>query len=54
MNPIEMAFAKLKAPAPAASPNRRCSCRRIGELLDRFPPCECANFFQAAGYQRSM
>jgi hypothetical protein len=38
MNPIEMAFAKLKAPAPAASPNRRCSCRRIGELLDRFPP----------------
>jgi transposase len=55
MNPIEMAFAKLKAllrQQPARTVDALVE--RIGELLDRFPPCECANFFQAAGYQRSM
>jgi hypothetical protein len=27
--------------------------KRIGSLLDRFLAHECANFFHAAGYQRS-
>lgn len=26
---------------------------RIGQLLDRFLPTECADYFRAAGYQRS-
>jgi putative transposase len=28
--------------------------RRIGELLDRFTPDECANYFAAAGYGDSF
>ncbi len=55
MNPIEMAFAKLKAllrQAPARTVHDLV--QRIGNLLDRFHPTECANFFHAAGYQRSM
>jgi hypothetical protein len=27
---------------------------RIGELLDRFSPGECANYFRAAGYADSL
>ena len=27
---------------------------RIGALLDRFTPDECANYFQAAGYGDSF
>ncbi|MDR7157241.1 transposase [Sphingobium xenophagum] len=55
MNPIEMAFAKLKAllrQEPARTVDALVE--RIGNLVDRFPPHECANFFPAAGYQRSM
>lgn len=55
MNPIEMAFSKLKAllrQEPARTVDALV--QRIGNLLDRFPPHECANFFHAAGYQRSM
>ncbi|WP_414714352.1 IS630 family transposase [Sphingobium sp.] len=55
MNPIEMAFAKLKAllrQEPARTVDARTE--RIGQLLHRFIPRECANFFQAAGYQRSL
>jgi transposase len=54
MNPIEMAFAKLKAllrQEPARTIDALID--RIGNLLDRFLPTECANFFEAAGYQRS-
>ena len=54
MNPIELAFSKLKAllrQEPARTVDALT--RRIGELLDRFIPAECANFFHAAGYQRS-
>ena len=54
LNPIEMAFAKLKAllrQEPARTIDALVS--RIGHLLDRFPAIECANFFQAAGYQCS-
>lgn len=54
MNPIEMAFSKLKA-LLRQQPARTVDCLidRIGTLLDHFPPTECANFFHAAGYQRS-
>jgi transposase len=50
-NPIEMAFSKLKALL------RKASARTIGGLwdaigrfLDLFPPQECRNYFNAAGY----
>jgi len=55
MNPIEMAFSKLKAllrQEPARTIDALID--RIGNLLDRFIPTECANFFEAAGYQRSL
>jgi transposase len=55
LNPIEMAFAKLKAllrQEPARTVDVLID--RIGNLLDRFIPNECANFFHAAGYQRSI
>ena len=53
MNPIEMAFAKLKAilrHEPARTVDALI--QRIGQLLPRFALQECANFFYAAGYQR--
>lgn len=55
LNPIEMAFAKLKAllrQEPARTVDTLIA--RIGSLLERFQPDECANFFHAAGYQRSI
>lgn len=55
LNPIEMAFAKLKAllrQEPARTVDTLIA--RIGNLLDCFRPEECANFFNAAGYQRSI
>ncbi|MBB4861117.1 transposase [Novosphingobium chloroacetimidivorans] len=54
MNPIEIAYAKLNAllrQEPARTVDALVD--RIGKLLDRFLPDECANFFHAAGYQRS-
>ena len=51
MNPIEMAFSKLKTLLRQAPERTRDGLwRRIGELLDRFTPDECANYFAAAGY----
>jgi transposase len=51
MNPIEMAFAKLKTLLRQAPERTRDGLwNRIGELLDRFTPDECANYFRAAGY----
>ena len=51
MNPIEMAFAKLKTLLRQAPERTRNGLwNRIGELLDRFTPSECANYFRAAGY----
>ena len=55
MNPIEMASPKLKAllrQEPAQTIGGLVE--RIGDLLDRFLPDECASFFHSAGYQRSM
>lgn len=55
MNPIELAFAKLKG-LLRQDPARTIDTlwRRIGKLLDAFTPTECANFFSHAGYQHSI
>ena len=55
MNPIEMAFAKLKA-LLRQDPARTVDAlvQRIGDIVDCFLPAECENFLHAAGYQRSM
>jgi transposase len=51
LNPIENAFAKLKALLrKAAERTVERLWRRIGLLLDTFTPRECANYFAAAGY----
>ena len=52
LNPIEMAFSKLKA-------HLRKACARtydevwqsIGQICDMFSPNECRNFFNACGYE---
>ena len=50
-NPIEMAFAKLKALLrKAAARTVHGLWAAIGRLLDCFTPAECINFFAAAGY----
>ena len=51
MNPIEEMFSKLKRLLRKA--NERtvdATWRRIGKLLDNFPPAECANYIRGAGY----
>ena len=54
LNPIEMAFAKLKT-LLRQTPERSVEglWRRIGQLLDHFKPDECQNYFKAAGYGQS-
>lgn len=55
MNPIEMAFAKLKTLLRQAQERTRDGLwQRIGTLLDQFTLEECANYFQAAGYGDSL
>src|SRR3546814_569510 len=51
LNPIEMAFAKLKALL------RKCAARTIqelwhaiGQICNLYDPDECLNYFKAAGY----
>jgi transposase len=54
LNPIEQAFAKLKALLRKAAPRTVESLWTvIGESLSAFPPNECANYLTAAGYRRS-
>ncbi len=55
MNPIEMAFAKLKT-FLRQQPERTIEglWTRIGRLLEAFSPDECANYFRAAGYAHSL
>lgn len=51
LNPIEQVFAKLKHLLRNAA--ERCKetvWRRIGNLLDKFTPKECANYIANAGY----
>ena len=51
LNPIEMAFAKLKALLrKAAERSVDGLWAAIGRLVDVFTPQECANYFAAAGY----
>ena len=52
LNPIENAFAKLKALLrKAAERTVGALWDRIGIALDAFTPAECANYFKAAGYE---
>lgn len=54
LNPIEQAFAKLKAHLRKAQERSIDDLwRRIGSLLDLFKPAECAAYFLNAGYARS-
>jgi transposase len=51
LNPIEMAFAKLKSGLrKAAERSTEALWSRIGQLCDDVTPQECANYFKAAGY----
>ena len=50
-NPIENAFAKLKALLRAAAERTvEALWTTIGNLIDHFTPAECANYFAATGY----
>jgi len=54
LNPIENAFAKLKAfLRKAAELTIDGLWKTIGKLLDRFSPAECHNYIENAGYVRS-
>lgn len=51
LNPIEMVFAKLKHLLRKAGERTRDGLwNRIGSLLDDFPPAECKNYLNHAGY----
>jgi transposase len=53
LNPIEQAFAKLKALLrKAAERTVEGLWTAIGHLLDLFPPAECANYLANSGYPR--
>lgn len=54
LNPIEMAFSKLKTLLRgAAERSVEALWQRIGQLIDAFPADECANYFRHAGYASS-
>jgi transposase len=51
LNPIENAFAKLKALLKKAGKRTvEATWRCLGQLLDRFTANECAHYFENAGY----
>ena len=51
LNPIEMAFAKLKAHLRAMAMRTIDQLwNAIGQICDLFTPEECTNYFEAAGY----
>jgi transposase len=51
LNPIEQVFAKLKALLrKAAARSSDGLWNAVGQLLQRFAPHECANYFDNAGY----
>ncbi len=51
LNPIEQAFAKLKALLrQAAARTREALWATIGRLLEHFSPDECRNYIRNAGY----
>jgi len=52
LNPIEMAFSKLKAHLRARAVRTIDELwKAIGDICDLFDPKECRNFFKAAGYE---
>lgn len=52
LNPIEMAFSKLKALLRKhAARNYNDICSAVGQICDLFTPQECRNYFKAAGYE---
>ena len=52
LNPIEMAFAKLKQLLRKAGERTRDGLwDHIGQLVDLFPPAECQNYLRYAGYE---
>jgi len=51
LNPIEQVFAKLKTLLRKAEERTlEATCKRIGALLNTFPPDECSNYLVNAGY----
>jgi len=51
LNPIEQVFAKLKTfLRKAEARTLETICTAIGDILGRFTPHECANYFKNAGY----
>jgi len=51
LNPIEMMSAKLKALLRKVGERSIAAVwHRIGQLLEEFSPCECANYLRHAGY----
>jgi len=54
LNPIEMAFSKLKAHLRAKAARTIDDLwRAIGDICILYDPTECANFFKAAGYDHT-
>ncbi len=54
LNPIEQVFAKLKhLMRKAAKRTAEATWRRIGTLLDDFPPKECAAYLANSGYAQT-
>jgi transposase len=55
LNPIELAFSKLKAlPRKAAARSVDDLWSVVAKLLDEFPPNECQDFPRHAGYERNQ
>ncbi len=51
LNPIEQVFAKLKHLMRHAQPRTiEATWQKVGDLLDRFEPTECANYITNSGY----
>jgi len=54
LNPIEQAFAKLKAILRKTAPrSRETLWRRIGTIVESLTAAECTNYFKHAGYGQS-
>ena len=54
LNPIEMVFAKLKTLLRKADERSIAAVwHRIGFLLQKFTPAECANYIRHAGYDQN-
>ncbi len=55
LNPIELAFSKLKALLRKAAARSVDGLWRVNaDLLDEFSPRECTNFFRHGGYARDQ